>query len=612
MISAQIESLFKMASAHHVTEIFIWVIFIIFSTACYSAWRRGFTVYVKNAPTLMTSLGILGTFIGIVIGLLHFDTANIDGSIPALLEGLKTAFITSVIGLLAAILFNSLNSALFSKRRQEQTSLTKEDITPADIYTSLEAQRENTANLYQGLVGGEEGSLIGQIKILRADLSSLGSQQRTLTTIEEKLQLLCDGITGTEEGSLIGQLKLLRVENQEQLVSLNRQITDFSSNQEQRSAAFEEKLFTALNEFADMMSRAATEQIIEALKDVITEFNNKLTEQFGENFKALDESVKKLVVWQEQYKNHVEVMSDQYKQSVESLVDTRQAVAGIWQECENIPRTMQELKDVLEVNQHQIAELQRHLEAFLQMRDAAVEAVPTIKGQLDLIGDHLTSSTAQVQERLHEVSEDLLRGSNEMRVSLAEGAEHFRDSVSTTQQAFNELSSNVQKASEELSSTMDDMATDFNTRTRETLDTMSVAQASMQEHVNVTVESLAEHTRDITATLSGVSTNFEQTSERVLETIKNHTENTVRESSNLLEQARATLNEHLNEAARQTGNTINKQLEQLEKATVQEIETAMETMGRSLVAITGRFVNDYQQMTEAMEQVVHMANRQSA
>src|SRR5690606_14462455 len=113
-------------------------------------------------------------------------------------------------------------------------------------------------------------------------------------------------------------------------------------------------------------------------KDVITEFNNKLTEQFGENFKALDESVKKLVVWQEQYKNHVEVMSDQYKQSVESLVDTRQAVAGIWQECENIPRTMQELKDVLEVNQHQIAELQRHLEAFLQMRDAAVEAVPTI------------------------------------------------------------------------------------------------------------------------------------------------------------------------------------------------------------------------------------------
>ena len=47
---------------------------------------------VDSVPSGITSLGILGTFIGIVAGLMDFDPQNIDGSIPSLLEGLKTAF----------------------------------------------------------------------------------------------------------------------------------------------------------------------------------------------------------------------------------------------------------------------------------------------------------------------------------------------------------------------------------------------------------------------------------------------------------------------------------------------------------------------------------------
>lgn len=53
----------------------------------------------EYAPTLMGALGILGTFIGIIIGLLNFNTESIDTSIPVLLGGLKTAFITSIVGM---------------------------------------------------------------------------------------------------------------------------------------------------------------------------------------------------------------------------------------------------------------------------------------------------------------------------------------------------------------------------------------------------------------------------------------------------------------------------------------------------------------------------------
>lgn len=49
-------------------------------------------------------------------------------------------------------------------------------------------------------------------------------------------------------------------------------------------------------------------------------------------------------------------MSEQYQQSVESLVETKTAVAGIWEECKEIPLAMSELREVLQVNQHQISE----------------------------------------------------------------------------------------------------------------------------------------------------------------------------------------------------------------------------------------------------------------
>lgn len=50
-----------------------------------------------------STLGVLGTFVGIFIGLLDFDVADIQSSIPPLLEGLKTAFITSIVGMVCAL-----------------------------------------------------------------------------------------------------------------------------------------------------------------------------------------------------------------------------------------------------------------------------------------------------------------------------------------------------------------------------------------------------------------------------------------------------------------------------------------------------------------------------
>ena len=67
---------------------------------------------VDLAPTALTTLGILGTFTGIFLGLLDFDIRTINKSVPALIEGLKVAFGTSILGLASALVFKVIAKLL--------------------------------------------------------------------------------------------------------------------------------------------------------------------------------------------------------------------------------------------------------------------------------------------------------------------------------------------------------------------------------------------------------------------------------------------------------------------------------------------------------------------
>ena len=615
MFSNLIEGFLFRLSPATVSELFLWLIVIIFIGGVFTRHKNIYEKFGSYAPNFMTSLGILGTFVGIVIGLLNFNSNDIQGSIPVLLAGLKTAFITSVFGLVGAVIFNALESLWFSHRnfKLDEEEL-QHEVGPEDIYKSLQQQNESMKALHKGLTGDEEGSLIGQFKLLRADMSSLSklselvslkdqfdySKEGTLAymlnarhaklsklteeikdqgaTNIQQVQALHKSLAGDEEGSLVGQFKLLRTG----IVDLTSLFENFSSYTKEHASEFDERLFKELADFAEMMSKSATEAIIDALKNVIQDFNKNLTEQFGENFKALDSSVQKLVEWQEQYRGQVETMGDQYKQSVDSLVNTRESVAGIWTECQNIPKAMEDLREIIDVNQHQIQELARHLEAFVSMRDKAVEAVPTIKEQLKMVGDSLVESSADLRERLLGVSGELLKGSNEMKVALVEGSEHFRDSVNVTQQSFAELSNAVKDTSESVSQTLKDTTTEVNNHARNTLGTL----------------------QDATKEVQLLATQFESNNQKVLEDFNRTASSMTTELSQTLSKSQGMFEGTLQEIAEDTGRVLNKQQEQIERLTASEIERAIKEMAGHLAAVTKRFIDDYETMVEAMEKVV--------
>ena len=66
-------------------------------------------------PSLVSTLGVLGTFIGISIGLLNFNPDELEKSIPELLSGLKTAFFTSIAGMVSSLVLSKVINKLYDK-----------------------------------------------------------------------------------------------------------------------------------------------------------------------------------------------------------------------------------------------------------------------------------------------------------------------------------------------------------------------------------------------------------------------------------------------------------------------------------------------------------------
>lgn len=111
---------------NHGTEVSILLVLIIVAFAAWGYYyidkkqksnellqHRGI---IEMIPSLVSTLGVLGTFLGITLGLLFFDTSDLTSSIPLLLDGLKTAFFTSLTGMIGSLILSSKVNKLFDEK----------------------------------------------------------------------------------------------------------------------------------------------------------------------------------------------------------------------------------------------------------------------------------------------------------------------------------------------------------------------------------------------------------------------------------------------------------------------------------------------------------------
>ena len=590
MLSSPIEQIISAAGAPLLTNIFLVALLCVFFISARSQKRDKHHALTQYTPTLLTSLGILGTFMGIVAGLLEFDTANIDTSIGPLLDGLKTAFITSLAGMLLSIIYKGLSaSGKLSPKTDDEQSIAPDDITAADLYSAMTQQVDGIEQLRKAIGGDSEASLVGQFKLLRSDINDNQKQA------DKQLRLATETLTSINTAAL---------------------------HQQANFKAFEERLWIKLQDFADMMSKSATEQVIEALKTVIQDFNNNLTEQFGENFKQLNAAVLELVTWQENYKQQLSDMKVQYDHGVQAITQTESSVANIDEKAQSIPAAMESLVKVMEVNQHQINELAQHLGAFEQVRDRAVEAVPEIRNQIDL-------AIAGAREASETMAKGVIDSTDRLKLVVVESADNYRDTIDRTRGALDDAATTTANSSIEIKEQFSSALTDINNNMRNLINELQAGGTQLMDEFkkgnteakelnkkliteiregNQAINaSFSDATKDVSENTSKMLNAFNSSAEDIQKSLARTIEQFATEHRQQADRVFAGLEKSIESALANTGESVEKQVHMIDKAMESEVTKVMQSMGDALASISGQFTRDYSKLTREMSNIVRQA-----
>lgn len=556
MFSSVIEDYLRSMKPEMVTDVFIILMFLSFLLAVIWSKKDVNHAFVNYAPSLLTSLGILGTFLGIVLGLLEFNTTNVEGSIVKLLDGLKVAFITSVIGILGSILIKFLiNANIITPKITENSKI--QDIDISDLYNIMNMQNENLIKLQNVLSDNQESSIIGQMKLMRSDITDNNKK------------------------------------NNEQILILSQHlntIVELGNYQKESFNGFQFNLWNKLQDFADMLSKSATEQVIEALNSVIKDFNEKLTEQFGENFKQLNNAVIKLVDWQENYKNQLEQMKNQFDLSVDSMSGMEKSIEQISTHSKSIPESMSNLEVVINTNQNQVQELNRHLEVFKEMRDKAVEAVPAIKEQVEKTLEGFSNAS-------NEIMTSIASSTDKISVTLVQNAENFADNVSKTNGALVDSSDTLKSSSSQIREQLDATILDLNKHVRIMIEDLSNNSKEISTNFKAVGESLEE---ELTKTNKKFNSMLDESTSKLQVSIENLSNEQLKQTKKVLDGLDSTIKDILTD----TGASVSNQVKLMDEIAAKEIENVMNAMGTALARISNQFTNDYQKLVTEMKKII--------
>jgi len=299
----------------------------------------------KDLKSQIVSLGVLGTFIGIFMGLQDFNPNNMKDSIDTILVGLKTAFFTSIVGMGTALIL----------------SITQK-LSPKE---TLLAQKENK------------------------------KEEILLNNISNKLDFLA------------------KIDN-----SIEKNFTQMNHSLE-----------IAINQ----LSKGATKEIIEALREVIENFNQELQTQFGENFIKLNESVINLIEWQNNYKIHIESFEERLLLSVTSIEKSKEALETISSKNREILEVYQRLEEVININSTQIEELNYHLKTFSQLSQNAKDMFSTIQENMNITKNEFTHLSENIIYKNQQLQESLERNTKQLEIIT----NHFKNMGQEIPKALN-------------------------------------------------------------------------------------------------------------------------------------------------------------------------------
>ena len=392
----------------------------------------------KDLKSLIMSIGILGTFVGIFVGLLGFDTRNLLDSVPTLLDGLKIAFYTSIIGMGLAIALS-----IYQKGRHK-----KEENAPINLIANQSLK------------------------------------------LDELLYL-------KELSKLNGILETLRLDRDRH--------EDFKASMKELLGEVNASLHKAL----ETLALGASKELIKALEIVISDFNSNLKEQFGENFKELNEATKSILVWQENYKQQVEEGTKFLENMQQTL---REAQTSLAQSTESILLNKTNLEEMREYNQQNSLVQQRLIDALDQLSNLE----SSFESKLKSIAS-LKDSSLQALESSKEFIDSLSQSKQELKSYLNEYQERVLGFFESNLERINQSNEKLAAQNQGLLSAIETSHTTIVSLFEDAQANLAKSFAKTSEHSRQLATNLKQDLESKSDSLLALSQNFKQSADSMLE-----------------------------------------------------------------------------------------------
>lgn len=231
--------------------------------------RIGMNSFNSGVPGTLTGMGILGTFLGLSMGLGAFsgdDIFTISDNVGSLLSGMKVAFHTSVYGIFFSLVFNIIYRGLMSNayrtldeflstfRQTMQPSVAKDDENSATMLVYQAGMANSLRQMLELMKGNAVEQTAGVERIVHKFTEQM---QSALDTDFKKLGNALKNAGESQVASTANVAKM--VEAVTTLVEVNRNVQEALSSIMERQEVFEKQLEDQKEMLVDMCNDISDE-----------------------------------------------------------------------------------------------------------------------------------------------------------------------------------------------------------------------------------------------------------------------------------------------------------------------------------------------------------------
>jgi ABC-type transporter Mla subunit MlaD len=215
-----------------------------------------------------------------------------------------------------------------------------------------------------------------------------------------------------DDRSLISEIKLQRQDSNDRLDAVRRALTDF------------------VERAAENNSKA----LIEALRAVIRDFNSKLSEQFGDNFKQLNSAVGQLLEWQSTYRAQLTELIAQQSNTAQNMEVAAAAFQSLIANSRAFTEAGSSLATLLVSLNEQRLQIQDSIKSLGQLLSTASAAIPQIERSVMQLTEQMTFGVHQHQQA---ITTAITEGTGVMHSASAEMKTAMMDALQTHNQETN-------------------------------------------------------------------------------------------------------------------------------------------------------------------------------